>query len=70
MKIKIANFYINCESIFEKLENEIKKKVIKMVNEESDNEDEDYDTEIGFSTGIKLTPIPIFFKTVESDEDY
>ena len=42
-----------------------------MVNNESDDED-DYEEEeciMHFSTGIKITPIPIFFKSVESDDD-
>lgn len=65
--MKLANFYINCENIFEKLENEIKKNIIAFVNEESDEEIEDQ--EISYSSGITIAPIQIIFKTLDSDDD-
>lgn len=42
---------------------------MNIVNEDSDDEEEDYESEIHYHTGIKITPIPIFFKSVESDDD-
>ncbi len=65
---KLANFYISCESIFEKLENEIKRKVINIIHEDSDDEYDECEQE-EFHTGVKITHFPIFFKTVDSDDD-
>lgn len=42
--------------------------MINMVNDENDQEDE-FDGEVYYSTGIQITPIPLFFKAVESDDD-
>jgi len=41
--------------------------MLNMVNDE--NEEEEFDGEIYLSSGIQITPIPLFFKAVESDDD-
>lgn len=41
---------------------------MNIVNDESDDE-EDYECVVHYHTGIKITPIPMFFKSVESDDD-